>query len=287
MIYDVSHRTLYRYAEPVVHSQHLTHMAPRAMPWHAVKHHSLIVEPAPTMRSEHVDAFGNPAVLLEIEVPHTELVLHARSTIEVAARPAAAPEATTPWDALRAGDDAPGVDIVRFACVTRLTMPTLEIADYARQSFPPGRPVLAAARELTQRIFTDFKFDATATDVSTPLTRVFQQRRGVCQDFAHLALACLRALRIPARYVSGYILTRPPPGQPKMQGADASHAWISVWAPETGWVDLDPTNNVVVDDEHIAFAFGRDYDDISPISGILLGGNEHTVTVAVDVTQIA
>lgn len=282
MIYDITHRTLFRYTEPVVHSQHLLHMAPREVAHQSVHHHSLIVEPAPSLRTEHVDAFGNTVVLLEIEMPHTELVVYARSTIE--STPGQLPpfETTAAWDRLHALD----VDVIQFACASRLTMPTLEIADYARVSFPPGRPVLEGALDLTRRIFREFRFDATATDVSTPLTRVFQQRRGVCQDFAHMELACLRALHIPARYVSGYILTHPPPGQPKMQGADASHAWVSVWAPETGWVDFDPTNNMVAGDEHIAFAYGRDYDDISPISGILLGGNEHTVTVAVDVTPL-
>lgn len=287
MIYDVSHRTLYRYTEPVVHSQHLLHMAPRDVGGQSARLHSLIVEPAPSLRSEHADAFGNTVVLLEIEMPHTELVVHARSTVESLVRQHAPFDTTTPWDRLHADPAHPlDVDVAQFACASRLTMPTLEIADYARLSFPPGRPVLEGAFDLTRRIFRDFKFDATATDVSTPLTKVFQQRRGVCQDFAHMELACLRALRIPARYVSGYILTRPPPGQPKMQGADASHAWVSVWAPEAGWVDFDPTNDMVAGDEHIAFAFGRDYDDISPISGILLGGNEHTVSVAVDVTPL-
>jgi len=146
--------------------------------------------------------------------------------------------------------------------------------------------VLEAAIDLTRRIYADFKFDPAATDISTPVSEVFRQRRGVCQDFAHLALATLRAMRVPARYVSGYILTRPPPGQPKLRGADASHAWVSVWSPETGWVDLDPTNGVVVADEHIAIAWGRDYDDISPISGVLLGGGTHTVAVGVDVVPL-
>ncbi len=284
MIYDVSHRTLYRYSDPVVQSQHLLHLSPAAVPGQTVRHHSLIVEPAPSIRNDYVDAFGNPAIILEIEVPHDELVVHARSTMECLPPALPALKQTTPWDALHAGSAA-GLDVsvAQFACPSRLTMPTLDIADFARRSLPPGRPVLAAARDITRRIFDEFTFDATATDVSTPLTRVFEKRRGVCQDFAHLALACLRAHHVPARYVSGYILTRPSPGEEKLQGADASHAWISVWAPETGWVGFDPTNDMVVADEHIAFAFGRDYDDIAPISGILLGGNAHTVSVAVDV----
>jgi len=137
------------------------------------------------------------------------------------------------------------------------------------------------------RIYNDFKFDPHATDVSTPVTQVFTMKRGVCQDFAHLALACLRSLRIPSRYVSGYLHTRPPVGRPKLQGADASHAWISVWSPEYGWTDLDPTNGIIVRNEHVTVAFGRDYDDVSPISGVLRGGGEHSVAVAVDVNAIA
>jgi transglutaminase-like putative cysteine protease len=290
MIFDVSHKTLYHYSSAVVQSQHLIHMSPRVTPWQSVRHHSLIVEPAPSLLSNEIDTFGNGLTVLEIEVPHKELVLHARSTIEISPRQHISPAATTPWDHLHENIFAPGsawdLEVVQFICASRLTTPSVEIADYARPSFAPGRPILECAGNLTQRIFADFRFDATATDVSTPLVEVFNQRRGVCQDFSHLALACLRAMRVPARYVSGYILTKPPPGQPKLQGTDASHAWIAVWCPEVGWVDFDPTNELIVTDEHITIAFGRDYDDVSPISGVLLGGNEHTVVVGVDVIPI-
>ena len=170
---------------------------------------------------------------------------------------------------------------------SRLTTPTIEIADYAAPSFAPGRPVLDAAMDLTMRMYNDFKFDPHATDVSTPIAQVFRTKRGVCQDFAHVALACFRSLRIPARYVSGYLHTRPPIGRPKLQGADATHAWISVWSPEYSWVDLDPTNGILVGDEHVTVAYGRDYDDVSPISGVLRGGGEHSVNVGVDVNMIA
>jgi transglutaminase-like putative cysteine protease len=175
------------------------------------------------------------------------------------------------------------LDVLQYRCASRLTTPNLEIEDYAAKSFRSGRPLLDAAIELNQRIFEDFIFDPAATDISTPISQVMRERRGVCQDFAHVMLAALRAMRIPARYVSGYILTHPPPGQPRLQGADASHAWISVWSPESGWTDLDPTNGLVVSDEHITIAYGRDYDDISPIGGVLLGGGDHTVSVGVDV----
>ena len=290
MIFDVSHRTLYTYSHPVGQSQHVTRMLPRSTPFQSVRHQSLLVEPAPALRMDDVDSFGNGTVILDIEVPHKELILHARSTVETAAPPPLDMAEGQPWDSL---DDtfqrAAGkldIETIQYRCPSRLTPVSPEIADYAAGSFTPGRPVLPATMDLVRRIYSDFKFDATATDVSTPIAQVLRQRRGVCQDFAHLALACLRTKRVPAKYVSGYILTRPPPGQVKLTGADASHAWISVWAPEAGWRDFDPTNGIAVADEHITIAYGCDYNDVAPISGVLLGGGEHAVSVAVDVVQI-
>jgi transglutaminase-like putative cysteine protease len=290
MILDVSHRTFYRYTSPVVQSQHLIHLAPRTTERQVVRHHSLLIEPAPAGRYDGLDTFGNHMTILDIELPHREFVLHARSTVETIAPEAMDFSATTPWDALddvllRRNDALP-IDILQYRCASRLTTPSLEIAEYAAPSFPDGAPVLACAMDLTQRIYGDFIFDSTATDVSTPIHEVFSTRRGVCQDFAHFALACLRAMRIPARYVSGYILTRPPPGVARLQGADASHAWVSVWSPEAGWSDFDPTNGIAVTDEHITVACGRDYDDVSPISGLLLGGGGHDVDVGVDVVPL-
>jgi len=290
MIFDVSHKTLYRYTAPVVQSQHVVHMSPRALTRQSVRLHSLIVEPAPVTRYEGVDSFGNIMVILDIEMPHKELVLHARSTIEVTPPPATELTKTTPWDQIDgrlvlANNDL-DLDTIQYRCASRFTPPSPEIAAYAAPSFAPGRPVLDAAMDLTNRIYDDFTFDGTATDISTPIIQVVKQRRGVCQDFAHLALACLRVHNIPARYVSGYILTKPAPGQVKLQGTDASHAWISVWSPQAGWVDFDPTNGIAVSDEHVTLAHGRDYNDVSPISGILLGGGAHTVSVAVDVSPV-
>lgn len=287
MILDVSHKTLYRYEDPVVQSQHLVHLSPRPLKRQTIRHHSLIVEPAPASRYDGVDPFGNQMAILDIEVPHKEFVLHARSSIETHTPDEIDFSASHPWDALDEVLLAPAepidIGIVQFRCVSRLTTPSLGIAEYAAESFAPGRPLLDGAMDLTLRIYRDFTFDATATDVSTPIHEVFRHRRGVCQDFAHFALACLRAMRVPAQYVSGYILTKPPPGMPRLQGADASHAWICVWSPQSGWVDLDPTNGIAVADEHVTVAFGRDYDDVSPISGLLLGGGDHEVTVGVDV----
>jgi transglutaminase-like putative cysteine protease len=198
--------------------------------------------------------------------------------------------ATPAWERATSGakttDGTLDLGVLQFACESRHTRPVPEILTYARQSFPAGTPVLAGVWSLTERIHRDFTFDPTATDISTPVARVFAERRGVCQDFAHLALTCLRALGLPARYVSGYLLTQPPPGREKLQGADASHAWISVWAPEAGWVDFDPTNGLIPAEEHITIGYGRDYDDVSPVSGVLLGGDHQAMSVAVDVTVV-
>jgi transglutaminase-like putative cysteine protease len=290
MIYDVSHRTLYRYTTPVVQSQHIVHMSPRRIERQQVRGHTLLIDPAPTIRTEREDYFGNRVVMFDIEQEHKELIVHAKSTIAVTPPAEVDLKASMPWDALaelvalpRSGLD---LEVIAYACASRHTRPSSEIAAYARGSFEPGRPVLEAAWDLILRIYRDFAFDTTATDVSTPVAQVLRRRRGVCQDFSHLALACLRAMHLPARYVSGYILTSPPPDLPKLAGADASHAWISVWAPDLGWTAFDPTNGLMPRDEHIAIAYGRDYDDVSPISGILLGGNEHSVSVGVDVLPV-
>lgn len=287
---DVSHRTLYTYTAPVAQSQHLIHLSPRSTERQVIRHHSLLIEPAPATRFDGIDAFGNHMAILDIELPHKEFVLHARSSVETIAPTPSDFRKSTPWDgfdqALAAMGRALPLSVVQYRCVSRLTTPSLGIAAYAAQSFTPGRPVLDAAMDLTMRIYDEFVFDAKATDVSTPIHEVFRHKRGVCQDFAHFALACFRAMRVPARYVSGYILTRPPPGQPRLQGADASHAWVSVWSPQTGWIDLDPTNGIAVIDEHVTVACGRDFDDVSPISGLLLGGGDHEVNVGVDVVPI-
>lgn len=290
MKFEISHRTHYRYSEPVAQSQHLVHLAPRSDTRRAILRHGMIVAPAPAMRYDGEDAFGNPISILDIEEPHKDLVVEARSTIETMDPPRTDFSRTTAWDDLDAAlygrSPSSDIDVIQFRVPSRFTAPTLEFRNYAMRSFVPGRPVLSAAQDLTRRIFTDFKFDATATEVSTPITEVFRKRRGVCQDFAHLSLALLRSLRVPARYISGYILTIPPPGRPRLAGADASHAWISVWAPETGWCDFDPTNGLVAGAGHIPFAHGRDYGDVCPISGVILGGEHHTVSVGVDVIEV-
>jgi transglutaminase-like putative cysteine protease len=283
---EVIHTTRYRYSAPVSRSQHLVHLSPRGSDkWQRVHHHHLSVTPVPALRRDTTDSFGNAIVMLDIETAHTEFVLEAFSRVETQRRQAINLTATTPWDQPQPLPPF-DLDVMQFRCASALTLASAEIADYARISFAAGRPVLDGGMDLVLRIFQDFKFDPTATDVATPTVQAFKLRRGVCQDFSHVALSGLRALGIPCRYVSGYLLTRPPPGQQKRQGADASHAWISIWAPETGWVDFDPTNGLIVQDEHMTVAYGRDYIDVSPVSGVLIGGGAHTVSVSVDVGEV-
>lgn len=290
MIFEVSHRTTYSYRYPVLQSQHLLHLTPRDSQRQTVLRHSLLIEPAPSSQSEIRDRYGNAVGILTVADAHSELIVHSRSTVDV--RPPELPMLglSTPWEQVGAravtGDDALDLTVLEFVSVSRHTRPNKDALDYVLPSFPAGRPILEAAYDLTQRMFRDFAFDSTATDVSTPVAHVLKHRRGVCQDFAHVALTCLRALKLPVRYVSGYLLTHPPEGQPKLQGADASHAWISVWTPEVGWVDFDPTNGIIPSNEHITVAYGRDYDDVSPVSGVLFGGMDQRMSVAVDVTPV-
>ncbi len=285
-VYKISHRTEYVYSAPVIQSNHLLHLSPRYVTSQRILAHELIIDPELTTRHDRIDYFGNPTTLISLEQEHTELSVHSVSEIEV--QEAAQPdfEATTPWQDFSSGRQALPAEVIQFACPSRYAEASGLLYEFARPSFADGMPMLEGARLLMQRIFEEFRFDNTATDVSTPVEQVLRQRTGVCQDFAHLQIAALRSVGLPARYVSGYILTHPPEGEEKLEGTDASHAWLSVWAPETGWVDFDPTNNLVNSPEHIAIAYGRDFEDVSPISGVLLGGGKHTVSVAVDVSPL-
>jgi transglutaminase-like putative cysteine protease len=287
MIFEVSHRTSYRYSRPVLRSQHLVHLTPRSGARQTVRRHGLLIEPAPASNSPRKDYFGNCSAVLTIEEEHSELIVQARSTVEVHAPDLPLPAATTAWEQApdRALDKTGALDmgVLQYISASRHTAAVRAALDYARPSFSPDRPILEAALDLTQRIHRDFTFDSTATDISTPVSHVLKERRGVCQDFAHLAITCLRAFGLPARYVSGYLLTYPPTGAQRLKGTDASHAWISVWIPEAGWVDLDPTNGIAPAGEHITVACGRDFADVSPVGGVLLGGGRQRLEVAVDV----
>lgn len=290
MIYDVSHRTAFDYEQRVSISHHVLHLTPRPVPRQSCLRASILVDPAPTLRSEGHDYFGNPVTRLMVQEPHRTLRIHARARIEVAPEPGVDPEADWPWDAvaagLRDGGGGSALEAAEFLFDSPHVVRDAAVRAYAAESFPPGRPLLAAARELTARIFADFDYQGGVTEVSTPVQEVLARRQGVCQDFAHLEIACLRSLGLPARYVSGYLRTRPPAGKEKLVGADASHAWIAVWSPERGWVDFDPTNDLIPAEEHITLAWGRDYADVSPINGFILGGGAHEVAVSVDVDPV-
>lgn len=290
--YRVEHETAYVYGSTVSTSQHLAYLCPRPLARQRVPWHRLEIEPQPSRRARRLDYFGNTVEQFSVVKPHTELRARSESLVEVEGAAAYRdPEASPPWervrDALAYRKGAPAGEGVQHAYASPYVAPDPEVSDYARVSFAPGRPVLAAAADLMHRIHTDFRFDPSATTLTTPVRRVLAEKRGVCQDFAHLQISGLRALGLAARYVSGYLLTDPPPGQPRLVGADASHAWLSVHCGDSlGWVDLDPTNDVFPADRHVTLAWGRDYGDVSPLRGVILGGAEHTLTVGVSVIPL-
>jgi len=275
VIYAVRHATTYRYADEVTLSSHRLRLAPRDTARQKVRRFAIEVSPQNHELVAERDAFGNHAHLLEIREGHRILTVEARSVVEVSAEE---PElGFTPWEeaaeAARLPRSAAALDAAQFAFPSTYTEGSDAIEAYARESFAPRRPVLEAARVLTARIFADFAYDPAATHASTLALDSFAEKKGVCQDFAHVFLACCRTLGIPARYVSGYLLTRPPEGQ----------AWASVWCPVAGWVDFDPTNDLIPGLEHVTCAWGRDYGDVGPVAGVVLGGGGHAISVAVDV----
>ena len=289
MQFDVTHRTRYRYPAGMSVSHHVARVTPRSSSSQEVRWYRLEIEPKPTLVRERVDYFGNASTYVAVEGMHRELTLTARSRVAVlpATLPIAA--ATPAWESVGAEFRQPRPGRwyeAEFTLDSPLVRRHAEHAGYARASFPPGRPVLEGVLALTGQIHRDFIFDPTATTVATPLAEVFRQRRGVCQDFAHLLLGCLRSLDLPARYVSGYLETTAPPGMDRLVGADASHAWVSAYIPGSGWVDVDPTNNLLVADRHITVAWGRDYSDVSPVRGVAVGSGTHSLEVAVDVVRV-
>jgi transglutaminase-like putative cysteine protease len=245
----------------------------------------LVILPTPAATRNWTDYYGNQVTYFTLEEEHRELSVTSVSSVEITPPALPQPQATQPWEEARDSAGSDGIDLM--AAMFRLDSPCVRrnsrLSDYASLSFTPRRPLLDAALDLTARIFHEFKFDSTATTVSTPTMEVFEKRRGVCQDFAHLQIACLRSLGLVARYVSGYLLTDPRPGQPRLIGADASHAWLSLFIPGIGWIDLDPTNNLIPTIKHVTIAWGRDYADVCPIKGVFLGGGAHSMSVAVDV----
>ncbi|WP_439576722.1 transglutaminase family protein [Elioraea sp.] len=290
MRYRVSHVTTYLYGEAVDLAAHLLHLTPRPLPGQHVIASSLVAEPRHGRSASAVDYFGNHTTWLFMVEPHAEFRVSLTAEVEASFAPPPPAGITPPWECVRDAAARGGPDAwcaAEFVFGTAMAPGDPAVGAYVAPSFPPGRPVLEALLELNARICNDFIFRTGVTTLSTPVTQVLLSRAGVCQDFAHLMIAGLRWLGLPARYVSGYIRTRPRHGEHKRRGADQSHAWVGCWlGPEHGWVDLDPTNDLVVRDEHVVLGWGRDYADVSPVRGVILGGGRHGLTVSVDLDPI-
>jgi transglutaminase-like putative cysteine protease len=291
VIYDIRHDTTFVYAQAVSVSHQLLRLVPRTTPRQHPLHHHLIIEPAPSLKETRQDFFGNETTYLTVQVPHERLTVRSLSRAEVQAADVGLLDLGPGWEdvaaALRAPADRAALEASQFAFAS----PYVDIDDgvdaFAREVFTASKPLPTAAMELTAKIYREFQYEGGVTDVWTPVSDVLTRRRGVCQDFAHLEVAALRGLGLAARYMSGYLLTHAADGKERMIGADASHAWVAVWCPPLGWLEFDPTNNLMPSDEHIVLAWGRDYGDVSPTTGIIVGGGAHTVEVAVNVEPIA
>ncbi|MCA3222852.1 MAG: transglutaminase family protein [Burkholderiales bacterium] len=294
MMLEVVHETRYAYGARVDLAQHLAHLRPRTLPQQRVEAVELAIEPPPQHWTRGIDVFGNGRDGFALYAPHEALSVTARSRValQAVASVDGRADAGAAWDEVaarcryRAG--APFEAASEFVFESPFVPELAALRDYGAPSFAPGRSLPQAAHELMQRIRADFTYDGNATEVHTPLAQVFAARRGVCQDFAHLMIGVLRAQGVPARYVSGYLLTQPPPGRPRLVGADASHAWASAWCPPSGWIDFDPTNALLpgAGQTHVTLAWGRDYGDVMPLRGVIRGGGEHSLTVAVTVRSV-
>lgn len=295
MRYRISHTTKFSYSEPVPVCQNKVHLRPRTSPRQRCRSYRLLVHPEPVVVDTHLDYFGNTVDYFSLIDSHRGLSVTATSEVEVASSTAPNPHlvnlaATPAWEdvvaALRSGPPQADVNTCLFAYRSDYIDLDRQLDTYARASFTPKRPIGEAAQDLTRRIYEDFEYKPHSTNVKSQVAEVFKHRAGVCQDFAHLQIACLRSLGLAARYVSGYLRTDPPAGKPRLVGADASHAWASVYCGTAGWVDFDPTNNVIPQLDHITVAVGRDYGDVCPIQGVFVGGGDHTMTVSVDVAPL-
>jgi transglutaminase-like putative cysteine protease len=292
MKYRVSHSTRYRYQGSVSQCHSVAHLLPRNTGFQHCTRAEIRIHPLPANASDRCDYFGNRSYHFSVQSPHRVLEITAISEVEVTAeRHNLALDFGATCADVRAQLDTPANEACVLAREFRLDSSIVHtgqaLADYAAGDFADDLPFLSCVRALTRRIHREFVYDPHHTDIATPLAEVMRHRRGVCQDFAHLAIACLRSLGYAARYVSGYLETRPPPGQARLEGADASHAWFSVFSPAEGWCDFDPTNDLLASQQHITTAWGRDYADVSPLKGTILGGGSgHTLEVEVDVVRL-
>lgn len=290
MTYRITHKTTYKYKHTVSFGNHAALLTPRSKPNCRCVWNEMLITPPPAGRSQRMDYFGNHLTVFTIQEPHEELEIEARSQVTIDGDVVVWPKHSPPWDevarSLTSSYAPAAIDAYQFVFESPRIRTGPEFASYAGESFPPGRPLTEALLDLTGRIYKDFHFDSKATGVRTRPEDVLRHRRGVCQDFTQLQIACLRSLNLPARYVSGYLRTHPPPGRPRLAGTDASHAWVSVYCPGAGWLDVDPTNNLVPSQSHVTLAWGRDYGDVSPVHGVVLGGRDHTLDVAVDMEPL-
>ncbi len=290
MKFKISHTTKYEYSDTVPFCQNVVYLQPRDTSHQRCSRFRLTVHPQPATNQRRADYFGNTATFFSIDKGHRLLNITATSSVDLDPHQLPDMTDTATWesvrDALHLDRTAEGLARYQFAFRSPHVPFHAELADYARQSFTSDRPILEALADLNHRMHGQFTYDPRATNISTPIMEVFETRRGVCQDLAHLMLGCLRPLGLPARYVSGYLRTHPPEGQPRLMGADASHAWVSVFCGEHGWIDVDPTNDVFPSLEHITVAWGRDYSDVCPVAGMFIGGGNHTLSVAVDVAPV-
>ena len=288
MNYKITHKTEYRYSDLVNLCYNEARLTPRSFAHQHCSESQFVVDPKPgTGYRERQDFFGNTVYYFTIQQPHNQLTVTVTSHVQVKGREMQLDFTEhLAWEEVRQciqTDMDPEVLELRQYILDSPMIPTMpELRTYAEKSFPKNRPLLEAVEELTTRLYTDFTYDPNFTTVATPLTDVIHHRRGVCQDFAHLGIGCLRALGLAARYVSGYIETDPPPDQEPLEGTDASHAWFSVYLPQLGWVDFDPTNNQIPADQHITVAWGRDYSDVTPLKGVVFGSGTHALSVSVD-----
>ncbi len=289
MRYTVTHITTYQYQEPVAVSHNLVHLGPVDLPYQQVLGHQLTVSPEPTVFHRTTDYFGNPTCTVTVQTAHRELVVTATTTINRERPETVEADLTLPWETVAAeitrAEASELWPVLEFAYPSAMVPMDPVFRTFAEPSFTPGRTVLAAALDLNHRINTEFTYDSGATTVTTPVQDALARKRGVCQDFALVLIGALRSMGIPARYVSGYLETSPPPGRPRLVGADASHAWAQVWT-GAGWVDLDPTNDCLPAERHLTVAFGRDFADVSPLRGMILGGGAAAVRVSVDVLRL-
>lgn len=291
MIYEITHTTLYDYSEPVSLSYNEARLCPRSFSHQVCQKSEISVSPKAMDYTERRDIFGNKVSFFSIQEPHQKMQVTMSSLVNVDTLDApVSGDHLSPWEEavgyLRNPTNQKLVDAKGFAFPSPLLPNLPEVYEYAKPSFTPGRYLMDAALDLMDRIYRDFAYTAGATSISTPLIQILQKRQGVCQDFAHLAIACLRSMGLAARYVSGYLETLPPAGKPKLVGVDASHAWFSLFVPHEGWVDFDPTNNLIPNDRHITCAWGRDYADVTPLKGVLYGGGTHQLKVSVDVRNL-